>query len=129
MALQRTLGLVATLVAVIAFDIPSHFTVTARISAGTDNLGNVFAICRRLTTKHPLNVALTELACQLQARGCSLHVHWTPRLQNKLADALNNGDFFAFSPEKRIRVNLSKFEEVVFRDLIETGSLLYEEMR
>ena len=40
-----------------------------RCSAGTDNIGNSYAVARLLSTSFPLNAFLMELALRLQREG------------------------------------------------------------
>ena len=74
------------------------------LSAGTDNLGNRHLVTRLLTTKFPLCVVLMQLAWTLHCRDLELRLDWLPRLQNRKADALTNGDFSGFSADLRIEI-------------------------
>ncbi|CAE7588864.1 unnamed protein product [Symbiodinium sp. CCMP2592] len=124
-----SLELLATLAAVVVFDVPDASKCCFRCSAATDNKGNSHVLSRLLTTKFPLNAFLMELAMQLQTRGAELHLFWLPRLQNVEADSLTNNDTARFDPSMRLRFDLSCFTGIVLHDLLETGSQLYQEIR
>ncbi|CAE7822629.1 unnamed protein product [Symbiodinium necroappetens] len=124
-----SLELLATLAAVVLFGVPKGDVGRIRCSAGTDNLGNTHVVARLLTTSFPLCAFLMELATQLQRLGTELHLDWLPRLQNREADALTNGDFAGFSESRRRRFNLQDFEGIVLREMLGEGLDLYEDIR
>ena len=64
---------------------------------------------------------MMELACQLGPRRACMHARWIPRLQNKEADALTNGDFRHFDLKLRIPVDLGKLSFMVMDDLSREG--------
>ena len=97
-----------------------------RLSGTTDNQGNSWVISRLMTTKSPLVLVQGELAYQLRERDISLHLHWAPREQNEEADALTNGDSVAFSPERRIEVDLSKVEFLILPELARVSEEIYQ---
>ena len=68
----------------------------------TDNRGNTFVASKRMTSKFPLVIGLTELFAQLRTHEMGLHLSWVPRDQNEEADALLNGSFGAFDLAKRV---------------------------
>ena len=69
-----------------------------------------------------------ELACQLGLRRACLHARWLPRLQNEEADALTNGEFHHFDPDKRVTVDLEKLEFKVMNELFAEGESYVEEL-
>ena len=62
-----------------------------------------------------------ELALRLQKEGAELHLYWLPRLQNAEADALTNGNFAAFSQDRRLRFDLVSFKGLILQDMLEQG--------
>ena len=123
------LELLATLVAVILFKPDGKMSGVNICSASTDNRGNSFVTARWLTTAFPLNAVLMELAAVLQKSSLALELHWAPRLQNKLADALSNGVHAAFDPRLRLRFNFESYRSLVLHDLMDLGSELYGEIK
>ena len=105
--------LLATLAAMKAFDWAeeslSRKSVGLSIFAGTDNKGNEGLTSKRSTTKWPLMIINMQLSSVLSRAKIDLHLNWRPRDENKLADALTNGDYSGVSPGRR--VNLS-FEDI-----------------
>ena len=99
------LELLATLYAVLA-SIPEggneDGSATVTGTAATGNIGDAYVVARMMTTSFPLNVILMELTEQLDKRGSWLSVEWAPRQQNEHADALTNGVFSDFDPNKRV---------------------------
>ena len=79
------------------------------MTASVDNQSNGFTLDKFGTTKYPLGLVLMELAEQLEAANLLLGVCWRPREENEPADALTNGDFAGFRPERRVQAagNLS----------------------
>ena len=64
-----SLELLATLAAVVVFDVPEASKCSFRCSAATDNKGNSHVVSRLLTTKFPLNAFLMERrACRMSKR-------------------------------------------------------------
>ena len=57
-----------------------------------------------------------------------LRAQWIPRLQNEEADALTNGEFKHFSPEKRIPVVLEDLAFGVLPAMLETGQTFFDEV-
>ena len=94
---------------------------TLSLSCGTDNQGNSYLLDRMLTTKYPLAVVLMELAHQMRRRRLILRALWTPRLENKEADALTTLDFRHFSPGRRVEVDLAKLELGLLNTLFQKG--------
>ena len=84
------------------------------LTAFTDNQTNSYVSDRFMSTAFPASVILMEVAMQLQHLQLDLDLQWIAREQNVEADALTNGDFMMFSPERRIEVNM---EELEFRIL------------
>ena len=124
-----SLELLATLAAVVVFDVPEASKCSFRCSAATDNMGNSHVVSRLLTTKFPLNAFLMELAVQLQKRGAELHLFWLPRLQNVEADALTNNDTARFEPSLRVRFDLTSFKGALLHDFLDAGTQLYQEIK
>ena len=58
-----------------------------------------------------------------------LRLDWLPRLQNREADALTNGDFSGFNPEQRVHIDPRDLLEEDLKDLLERGSELYSEVK
>ena len=54
---------------------------------------------------------------------------WLPRLQNREADALTNGDYSGFSTELRVEVKPQELLEDRFKNLMEKGSELFDEVK
>ena len=54
------------------------------IKAGTDNLGNIYAVNKWMSTKFPLTLLVMELSETLRARNCLINLEWVPREQNQL---------------------------------------------
>ena len=116
-----TLELMATLLAVEAFGLPQAGNSRITTSAGTDNLGNRFALSKMMTTKHPLVAALMELAWKLHAANVNLDLYWLPRLQNSDADALTNCQFNGFDPAKRCRIDIASYKGKIFHQMLVLG--------
>ena len=123
------LELLATLIAVILFKPDGRASGVNICSASTDNRGNSFVTARWLTTAFPLNAVLMELAAVLQKSSLALELHWAPRLQNKLADALSNGIHSSFDPRFRLRFDFEGYKSVVLHELMDLGSELYGEIK
>ena len=124
-----SLEMLATLAAMVVFGLKTDARGAIMCSAATDNLGNACVMKRLLTTKFPLVAFLLEIAARLILASAELRLDWTPRLQNREADALTNGDFRDFHPDRRVRFDLDLFEDVVLRDMLEAGVDLYEDIR
>ena len=121
-----SLELLGTLASIVAFPPRRGSSRKFFLSAGTDNLGNRHLVTRLLTTKFPLCVVLMQLAWTLHCRDLELRLDWLPRLQNREADALTNGDFSGFSAELRIEIEPEELLEDQFKDLMEKGAELFE---
>ena len=124
-----SLEMLATLAAMVVFGLKTDACGAIMCSAATDNLGNACVMKRLLTTKFPLVAFLMEIAARLILASAELRLDWTPRLQNREAGALTNGDFRDFHPDRRVRFDLDLFEDVVLRDMLEAGVDLYEDIR
>ena len=93
----------------------------------TDNSGNTFLLDRLMTSKYPLVVILIEVAEQLAAENVGLALRWAPRLQNEEADALTNGCFESFSPERRIVARVEDMKFIALNELMaKVGALMAE---
>ena len=57
-----------------------------------------------------------------------MQLHWTPRLQNVLADSLTNGDFKDFDPSKRLRFSFESYESKIMAAMLDQGAHLYAEI-
>ena len=77
----------------------------------------------------PLNAVLMELAAILQQRSLRLDLHWAPRLQNALADALTNQQYDSFSAELRLRFDFSRYQSIILKDLMRAGESLYGDIK
>ena len=70
-----------------------------------------------------------ELAAILQRRSLRLELHWAPRLQNALADALTNQQYDSFSPELRLRFDFSRYQSIILSELMGAGEALYGDIK
>ena len=77
------------------------------ICAGTDNRSNESLSVKRSTTKWPLMIINMQLSFILSRAKIDLRLEWRPRDENKLADALTNGDFSGVSMSRRIDLKFS----------------------
>ena len=93
----------------------------------TDNSGNTFLLDRLMTSKYPLVVILIEVAEQLAAENVGLALRWVPRLQNEEADALTNGCFEGFAPDRRIAARVEDMKFIALNGLMsKVGELMTE---
>ena len=123
------LELLGTLASLLAFPQAPGSTRAFHISAGTDNLGNRHLVSRFLTTKFPLCVVLMQLAWILHTQDLELRLDWLPRLQNREADALTNGDFSGFDPKLRVEVQPEHLLQEQFQEILAKGGDLYKEVK
>ena len=65
---------------------------------------------------------------KLSLRRAVLRAQWLPCLQNEEADALTNGDYRHFDPERRIPVALDALGFGVLPGLLEEGQRFYDEV-
>ena len=124
-----SLELLGTLASTVAFPPKPGSAKKFFLSAGTDNLGNRHLVSRLLTTKFPLCIVLMQLAWTLHCKDLELRLDWLPRLQNREADALTNGDFSGFDMDLRIEIKPEELLEEQFKDLMEKGSELFDEVK
>ena len=96
------------------------------IGADTDNQGNPYATAKMLSTKFPLNIVIMQMATLMEQAGIYLNLKWIPREDNVLADALTNEDFSAFSPARRMHVQLNAEALPTMFNLLSEGKKLYE---
>jgi hypothetical protein len=120
-----SLELLGTLASIVAFPPRRGSSRKFFLSAGR----NRHLVTRLLTTKFPLCVVLMQLAWTLHCRDLELRLDWLPRLQNREADALTNGDFSGFSAELRIEIEPEELLEDQFKDLMEKGAELFDEVK
>ena len=123
------LELLATLIALLLFEPDKGTRGVNHCSAATDNRGNSFVTARWMTTSFPLNAVLMEVAAILQQRSLHLELHWAPRLQNALADALTNQQYDSFDPKLRLRFDFSRYRSIILKDLMEAGVSLYGDIK
>ena len=123
------LELLGTLASLLAFPQDQGSSRVFHISAGTDNLGNRHLVSRFLTTKYPFCVVLMQLAWILHTQDLELRLDWLPRLQNREADALTNGDFSGFNPDLRVDVLPEHLLQAQFQEILAKGSDLYKEVK
>jgi len=123
------LEMLATLIALLLFEPAKGTRGVHHCSAGTDNRGNAFITARWMTTSFPLNAVLMEVAAILLQRSLHLELHWTPRLQNALADALTNQQYDSFDPTLRLRFDFSKYKSVILNELMDAGVSLYGDIK
>ncbi|CAE7908811.1 unnamed protein product [Symbiodinium microadriaticum] len=123
------LELLATLIALLLFEPQKGTRGVNHCSAATDNRGNSFVTSRWMTTSFPLNAVLMEVAAILQQRSLHLELHWAPRLQNALADALTNQQYDAFDSKLRLRFDFSRYRSIILKDLMEAGVSLYGDIK
>ena len=107
---------------------PADSSGIVTIGCATDNQGNSFLMDKLLTTKFPLGLILIELSYQLARRRMALRAEWVPRLQNEEADALTNGEYHAFDPDRRVEVRLEDLNFGVLNELLATGESYVEEV-
>jgi hypothetical protein len=126
-----SLELYATLLCIVLFgdSWPSGAKGTVRLQGITDNLGNTFVLTKLMSSKFPLVVVLSELSAQLRSRGMALDLEWAPRDQNEEADALTNGDYNAFDPERRIAVDVEKIDWLVLPKMLGVAGDIYESVQ
>ena len=124
-----SLELLGTLASLIAFPELQGSARAFHISAGTDNLGNRHLVSRYLTTKFPFCVVLMQLAWILHSQDLELRLDWLPRLQNREADALTNGDFSGFSRDLRVDIKPEDLLQGHFQELLAKGSELFQEVK
>eukprot|EP00435_Cladocopium_sp_Y103_P069710 s303_g33.t2 len=124
-----SLELLGTLASLVAFPLSRGKSKKFHLSAGTDNMGNRHLVSRLLTTKFPLCIILMQLAWWLHTRELELQLDWLPRLQNREADALTNGDFSGFDPSLRVEIKPDDLLEKDFKQLMDLGSELYGEVK
>ena len=84
---------------------------------------------RYLTTKFPLCVVLMQLAWILHSQDLELRLDWLPRLQNREADALTNGDYRGFDHNLRVDIKPEDLLQGHFQELLAKGSELYQEVK
>ena len=102
---------------------------TVALTGLTDNLGNVSALSRLMSSKFPLVLILAEFAAQLRHRRAELDLQWLPREQNEAADALTNGRLEAFDRDREVKVDVSSLPFLVLPDMIRVADALYEDVR
>ena len=113
---------------VFADEWPVASTGKIRLAGSTDNLGNAWIVSRLMSSKFPMLLVLGELAVQIQERHLELSLEWVPRLQNEEADALTNGDFSAFSLERRVVVEPETLAFRILPKLVEVAESLRNEI-
>ena len=96
------------------------------MAGSTDNQGNSWLLSRLMTSKFPLLVVLGELAVQLRCRNLHLDLDWVPRDQNTEADALTNGDFGGFAPERRVEIDPARLDFKILPELLKAADDLFE---
>ena len=96
-----------------------------QLTAGTDNLGNAYALTRWSTTRFPLGLIMMELAVEARLKNLSLELVWVPRDQNVPADDLSNGLFHKFDIKNRIDVDVAGMHFHVLNDLLEAADELF----
>ena len=94
----------------------------------TDYSGNTFLLDQLMTSKYALVVILIEVAEQLAAENVGLALRWIPRLQNEEADALTNGCFENFAPERRIEARVEDMRFLALNELMSKVGTLMEEI-
>ena len=92
-------------------------------------MGNRHLVTRFLTTKFPLCIVLMQLAWTLHCKDLELRLDWLPRLQNREADALTNGDFAGFDPDLRVEVKPEELLDDQFKELLKKGGELFDEIK
>ena len=124
--------LLATLAALRAFDWTeeslSRKSVGLSIFAGTDNKGNEGLTAKRSTTKWPLMIINMQLSSVLSRSKIDLRLNWRPRDENKLADALTNGDYSGVSLGKRVNLSFDDIPLDVVNKLWQT-KVAFDEAR
>jgi len=122
------LELYATLLSVMLFTKPAleGSDVALSLSGSTDNLGNVYALRKHMTTKFPLCLMVMELSAQLEARNIDLRLLWRPREDNQAADDLTNLNFARFNSALRIEASPASLRWLVLPWLLEEAAALYD---
>ena len=70
-----------------------------------------------------------QLAWILHTQDLELRLDWLPRLQNREADALTNGDFSGFDPSLRVELQPGHLLQEQFQEILAKGSDLYKEVK
>ena len=78
-----------------------------------------------MSTKFPVCAVLMELTLQLERKGLPLSLHWTPREQNREADALSNGQFGDFDMANRVEITEDSIKYLLLPERLMKGALLY----
>jgi hypothetical protein len=126
-----SLELFASLLCLVLFVSPNPIRSDVEIvlTGVTDNAGNEALMSRLMTSKFPLCLVLLELSEQMQARGCTLDLHWRNRETNQAADDLTNLKFDSFNPELRIKPNLQDMPWIVLTTLMQESMAMYTDIR
>ena len=103
--------------------------VSIGLSGSTDNLGDVFALKKTMTTKYRLCVMLLKLSTQLQSRSLDLKLLWRPRAANQEADDLTNLDFRNFNPDLRVHTQVGDLQWLVLPWLLEEAGALFDRIK
>ena len=99
------------------------------IKAGTDNLGNTYAVNKWMSTKFPLTLLVMELSETLRTRNCFINLEWVPREHNQLADDLTNEKFDNFPGDARIRWDGSEAKWCILQQLLEKSKEFLENLQ
>ena len=54
-----------------------------------------------------------------------LQLHWSPRDQNEEADALTNGEYAGFAPEKHVKIDVSSLQWLVLPEMSKVAEDIY----
>ena len=124
------LELLAILMGVKLFvrDSDSRQATGMAIRGYTDNQSNEALLKRSMTTKFPSGLILMELAEELSAEKCDMHLTWIRRDLNQLADDLTNEKFDSFDPEFRIPLKGKELEWRVLDKLLGHADGYYSEL-
>ena len=71
----------------------------------TDNRGSGYCWPKMATNRYSLSAIVMEMALPMRRRGLAADVSWLPREYNSHADALANGNFEHFSPDRCVIIN------------------------
>ncbi len=92
----------------------------ARFKALTDNQGNAKLALKNITTKMPPAAVYVQLVLHLAAKDVEMKLDLLSRNDNVPADAITNGDFALFSPERRVTVKLEDLDISLMTKLIDS---------
>ena len=125
------LELLASTIALMVFGpavcLPEPCTAAVSVTGETDSQVATSVVAKGASTSFPLCAVAMELASQLEARSATLSLEWAPRYLNREADALTNGNFTGFDPERRLHVDFAGLPWLYLPSLLTEGQAFYAE--